>query len=65
MRHKEKKEMENSHKLLFGDMNLCNICCSTIKNKYLIEKCESCCKNNENCNCETKYSLTLAERRQK
>lgn len=57
--------MINSHKLLFGDMKLCNTCCIKVKNKRAIEKCESLCKKDRNCSHKTKCNLNFVEREQR
>ena len=57
--------MKNNHRLLFGDMKLCNVCCITAKDKASIDKCEAWCKKDKNCNHKTKCNLNFVERRQK
>ena len=57
--------MKNNHRLLFGDMRLCNVCCITVKDKAAIDKCEAWCKKDKNCNHKTKCDPNFVERRQK
>ena len=57
--------MKNNHRLLFGDMKLCNVCCIMVKNKAAIDKCEAWCKKDKNCKHKTKCDSNFIERRQK